>query len=564
MTMNYDTYGLPSGGFEYGTGAGWLPGVAQRDQLLASLYGMQGGLGQNLLNTLTNLITSPTSGPLGLAATAKFGNPQGIAAGTGGAGFDNSQYTSVFDALLKGLSQSVMNPGSPFNPANKGQYNTGAAKIDPNKAPAPTPEAAAQAPNAWQSAFDAFHPAGQTAGENAAIGAVPNDVWQSLLPRMMAGGMLTAHSHAPSYADGGLVGLNEAASVAERYGVSRDQFAKQLQYINELGTNVRNAANNQDTRGLNLGKTLLDARQLAYPSGTMQAPTDPNNPSIVNYLGTGADINDVQSWDPNIIRAMLQMSGLMPKSLGMADGGGVTLGGEPHFITDAKGNTVARITEDGAPEHIGGIGGVEVTPMDPLRNALYKVRKAATPGGRPGPVTGANPVSTAYGKMLAQMEGEMKAAEPGFATGGDMLFPYYPGGKVNTGTTRPGDTTREIPTFGGGTERGNIGTPFSPSGGNTLGDLMKGINDISGSNYNERYAKLLGGGLSRDMAIAPEHLSAFNAGKSPNQLLSAQELSTMSPSQRQAYTALLQQQGIIGQPADLDYWVKAFTPTALS
>jgi len=148
--MPTDIYGLPTGDINYGAGYGWLPFQNQRDQLLAQLYGMQGGLGQSLLNTLGQYATDPAAGPLGLSAFARYGGgAQNVAAGTNGAGIHNP-YGGIFDRLLQGLSQSVMNPGSPFNPDNNGQYNTDAAKIDPNKSPMMTPESAAKAPDGTQ------------------------------------------------------------------------------------------------------------------------------------------------------------------------------------------------------------------------------------------------------------------------------------------------------------------------------------------------------------------------------------------------------------------------------
>jgi len=58
-----------------------------------------------------------------------------------------------------------------------------------------------------------------------------------------------------------------------------------------------------------------------------------------------------------------------------ASGGGVTVGGAPHWITDRFMRPVAAITEDGKDETVKGKGGVEVIPTDPKRKANYLDRK---------------------------------------------------------------------------------------------------------------------------------------------------------------------------------------------
>jgi hypothetical protein len=56
-------------------------------------------------------------------------------------------------------------------------------------------------------------------------------------------------------------------------------------------------------------------------------------------------------------------------------GGGMVIGGAPHWIVDAAGNPVAAITEDGKAEAVKGHGNVEVIPLDPARRENYMERK---------------------------------------------------------------------------------------------------------------------------------------------------------------------------------------------
>jgi len=58
-----------------------------------------------------------------------------------------------------------------------------------------------------------------------------------------------------------------------------------------------------------------------------------------------------------------------------AKGGGMKLGGAPHWIVDRFLKPVAAITEDGKDEVVKGKGGVEVIPTDPARKKNYLARK---------------------------------------------------------------------------------------------------------------------------------------------------------------------------------------------
>ncbi len=400
----------------------------QRGQLNNNLYHEQAVGGQALLDQLTKLMQDPTAGALGLSAFARYGGgAQNVAAGTGGAGIANPN-ASLYDTLLKALSGEVA-PGTQFSQINAGgdptQLGTaGTPKVDPNKAPAPTPEAAAQAPNEaqnWQDAWKAFNP----------------------------------------------------------------------------------------------GKMLGVDQGIQYPTPGAPAPT----PAPVGYASGGTD--------------------------------SMTIGGEPHYIVDSKGNTVANLTEDGKPETVKGMGGVEVIPEDPARKAAYLESKAA-------------------GQQLGQMVGEMMypsikqptaTAAPAMATGGAALFPQIPNSDVNT--QEPGGGSGMLPSAGGpGYDRmAAIGSYFKPTSTQPL------PTEATAPDFNTRltgYAKLLGSAFSSGNTAVPlDTARSLNAGKAPNQLLSSSVLGTLLPSQRQNYFSLLQQMGL-GTPADNQYQINRFTPTSLN
>ncbi|MDE1850052.1 MAG: hypothetical protein KGI00_04970 [Candidatus Micrarchaeota archaeon] len=387
-----DMYGIPSGDVTIGGGFGYLPYYDASQKNLNDLYKTQGSLGENLLSELTKLRLDPTAGPAALAAFNQYGGgAQNIAQGTGGVGVPFKEQ-SLYDQLIQGLGQGIMNPGSPFNPANKGQFNLEAApytKPDANNAPAPTPQKAAEAPNNAQALIDAYK---------------------------------------------------------------------------------------------------------AYHGG--QTPP------------------------------------------GLA-GGGVVFAGKPHWIINDNGVPMAEITEDGKPEQVNGIGGVEVTPLDPARKLAYE-----------------------HGKLLADMEARVSPPPVKAATGTNMLFPQMPGSTVNTRVGAP-SATAELPTYGGTSvsreEQVAATNPFKETGVKDSGtfEMPTGPNDIA------RYAKLLGGALSAgNTLVNVDALKELNAGKMPSQLLSSTELSSMLPSQQAGYLAMLQQAGL-GNVNDLKAQIKAGTPVAL-
>jgi hypothetical protein len=228
-------------------------------------------------------------------------------------------------------------------------------------------------------------------------------------------------------------------------------------------------------------------------------------------------------YDPNLYEDLYRK--LFPQ---MAGGGGMTIGGEPHFIIDAQGRKVAALTEDGKNERVDGIGGVEVTPLDPKRKAAYEARKMADGG-------------------------------VAFATGGSALFPNIPGSGVNESPTG----TNSLPSAGGpsvdrATQIG--GGYFKPA---FQGDLPADATSDSSATRTKGFAELLGGALAAgNTAVPPEFLQSLRAGKAPQQLLSANTLQTLAPTQRTQYFALLQAMGL-GTPEDNLEMIKQGRPDTM-
>lgn len=558
----------------YGAGTGWLDYYNLLSQMLTQQGASQAATGSSVLGQLTNFLTSPTSGPLGLAATAAYGNPQGIAAATQGKGFDNSAYQSRFEKVLDDLLGYT---------GNINKQASDIPVVDPNKAPAPTPENAAKAPNVaqdWIRAWEAYNPGQQHPQRKEfglAMGGILSRMFGGKVPGAQEGLKIPGAPEMPGAPDNPLAGLTGLAEGAEKWvgagGKANDYWAT-IQQIGRLAQNVEKAFQSDLYRGDN-EEFMLKSKQIA--------PADPRNMRVsepVRQVGTSLGLKEGTpefeylwkvlanaDWggvsgqyqsDPTALARDLLMkfrpqadaSGLwLPRPQGFADGG-VTLAGQPHWIVDDNGYPVAAITEDGAPENVRGLknGGVEVTPLRPDRFEKY---------------TGQEPSeSDMWGRMLARME--VAPRMPGAATGQKLMFPDYAGGSAPGGVdTDPGPGSNMIPTWGGPTaprDRGvSYGTDAAPK---TIDDLFKSVAGAPGANSFEQYARLLGGALASNTTMG-DAASALNAGRAPTQLPSKQQLSTMSPSQRAGYMAMLQQMGIIQSPEDFAHYVGQFTPAGL-
>lgn len=540
----------------YGLGTGWLDYYNQLADMLTKQGAAQGSTGVSTLDQLTKLLTSPTGGPLGLAATAAYGNPQGIAEKTGGKGIDTGQYTSNYDKLLNALIGYTSN-------INKGASDIPA--VDPNKAPAMTPESAAQAKQvgqSWIDAWRAYHP-GQP-------DPVPGYSLGGIVDRMLNGGVV------PKLAGGGEATPTPTPDDTTPKPTVNPGAPQPVQFDPRLNFDNRNqpAADPYAAYG---GKELVDAMNKYVQGGgdankfvrTVQAIGRLNTLVQSGKLGVpgippvpGQPGPDLAHAGAGIITEMLrnygQQAGLpdqlsedeVSKMQGFADGG-VTLAGQPHWIVTDTGKPVAEITEDGKAENVRGLknGGVEVTPLTPDRYEGYTGREAGDPE---------------WGRMLARMNIDAKGAPPlpGAATGQNFLFPQEPSvpNPVDTGAGQGSDM---MVTFGGPSAAQDVGSAYGTGATPTsVEDLFKMAANAPGSSYNERYARLMGGAMSGNDATR-DLQAQLNRGLAPTKLPTAQQLSTMTPSQRQGYTAMLQQMGIIQDPQDLAYFVKQYTPAGI-
>lgn len=522
----------------YGMGTGWLDYANLLSQMLTQQGAAQGATGTSVLGQLANFLTSPTAGPLGLAATAAYGNPQAIARATEGKGFDASPYTSNFDQLLNSLVGYT---------SNINKQASDIPVVDPNKAPAPTPENAAKAPNIardWVEAYNAYHP-GAKSPLSAQYGLKGGGVIADMADRMLG---------VPQMRDGG------TATPTPTPGNNKPTPSTVPQPPSRIaGPSFEGAGGGQDPYAAYGGKGLVDAMTKYVSAGgdankfvrTIQAigklgelVSSGKVPvaGVPPVPGQGYAGPQVSAMSPELIRSLLTQYGSMVGFPGFADGG-VTLAGKPHWIVDENGYPVAAITEDGAPENVRGLkhGGVEVTPLRPDRFEQYTGQDAGE--------------SDMWGRMLARMD-----VTPGAATGQKFLFPDIPGSGVDT-SPEPGSNL--IPSAGGPSEPMKTGTAYGAgSTPSSLTDLFKMTAGAPGANRTEQYAQLLGGALSQN-TTAGELVKALNQGRAPSALPSRQQLSTMSPSQRAGYMALLQQMGIVQSPEDFAHFVNQYTPAGL-
>ena len=218
----------------------------------------------------------------------------------------------------------------------------------------------------------------------------------------------------------------------------------------------------------------------------------------------------------------------------------VTIGGEPHWIVDNSGNRVAALTEDGKPETVHGLGGVEVVPEDPIRKAAYFQRRES---------------AKRMGRMFSDLATPAKPVMA--ATGVSALFPAQTvsNGQVTPETTG-GPTTDRQSQIGG-----YFKSVVDPATGQM--SMPSEATDATTANDPQGYAKILGGALSSgNTAVPSDWLQALNGGKAPDKLLTTEEFNTLLPSQQKGYLSLLQQMGL-GNPEDIMAQMKQFEPAAL-
>lgn len=573
---------IPQGGFDYGMGTGWIPYLLGMEELPGKEAFQRASVGTDLFKQLTDFMTNPTGGPLGLAATAAYGGPQGISAGTGGRGLPElGGYQSKFDTMLNNL----MGYSGGMNAQPEDTKYT-PAPIDPNNAPALSPTHAAKAPNSANDLIKAW---------NAYRVDKPEEQ-KPLLPEMAFGGIVdmilkgdpskkkldegnSPGASARGTSNGGIlhaitgldVKVEDVAPTPTPTGTPTPTPTTPPGSIK--GPTMAGDSGEADPMAAYGGKDLMDAmkkyiadggnankfvstvtaiNKLAkmVKEGELILPGKPGQLSGPGGMALPGTVHpDLLAAGPDMIKQMLALYG--PKvgyAPGLAAGGGVVVGGSPHFVVDANGKPVAAITEDGKPEAVTGTDkGFEVTPLDPARNAAYNASKTNSGAG--------------MGKAISDAEDFMRRVVepliPHAAAGG-----MFPVNQTYIGDSQASPSGVPAPTTGGPsmTREQQTGAGFSPSGGN----LMEQMANIPGGSYNEKYAKLLGGALTKEnMAIPGDQLRSLNSGVAPDKLLSSQALSTMSPSQRSGYAAMLMQMGIIRSPEDLDFYVKRFTPDGI-
>lgn len=247
----------------------------------------------------------------------------------------------------------------------------------------------------------------------------------------------------------------------------------------------------------------------------------------------------------------------------------MVVGGGPHYIVDSEGNPVAALSEDGKPEEVKGVGGVEVIPLDPMRNALYESRKAQSEMStaiaeaeetlKPTQKVDPNKLPMMTPDTAAQTPNVMPHEVARLELGGFQMLPeqWLSQGKV--GKVR-------LPTTGGSaqTRAEQIGPRLefdTEVNGASFEDLM-GVLDPGSSTYKERHAQLVGSGIANvSQAVDPGMIRAMLSGVAPDKIMSSTDFDTLNPTMQAAYTSMLRDRGITSE--DMIGQMRRFTPTAL-
>lgn len=566
----------------YAIGQGWYEMIPS---LLNSIStGRQGrattGLG--VLGHLTELLTNPGGGNLGLARQAQSGR--------GGPGIDTTQKAGEYQSLLDELRTYGMGVNAD---ASDAPYTPQA--VDPNQAPAMTPANAAAAPSGVQEFFNrwpTYSPEeqeklrgiasvpGKAAGGKVKTNKdgstqVPHPIDSALeraglLHKALKAQADVAHMYdggkVAGYAGGGRVGTTLPEDVAEYTPVDngyaqlqnimasfKNDPAKQAAFqtrMNELGTLKSGIGSYLNAEpGITTGRYARPSRASTEALSSLNQLTGASEDNLQRILDTYRGGGDSQRALIDLLNGELANTPRWgPRYNQLADGG-VTLGGQPHWIVDENGYPVARITEDGAPENVRGLrdGGVEVTPLSPNRYENYTGDEAGSP---------------VWAAMLAQMNSSMPSEVPGAVTGQQYLFPDadIPGSQVDTA----GPGTNQIPTWGGATERENIQT-WKPTG-NTFDELLRSVENAPGATGQQQQGNILAGalhGTNTNLDDIVKQLNAVGAGSQNLSGMSAQQFSSLDPDQQAAYTALRQRMGLGSAAQQIDFMRKT-TPSGFS
>ncbi len=564
--------------FDYYLGSGFLPYQIDAENADTNFAGVQSQTGLGLLGALTQMLTNPTGGPLGLAAAARFGGPQSRATATDGQGIDTSKEQSVYDQLVESLSgfASGIN-AQPGDVAFNGEDSGGGGNATsiqggvPHNAP-PVIGPGMQIPTGGNTDWASYMGAPSIVNDRTDWSAYMDDIMG-----LMGGGRVPLKS----YAEGGKVDLAKYSDeqlakfggrtlikASREQGSPRD-FGSQMQNIAALMPMLASGAINPRT---------------AFPDQT------------IPFYGTQAsryNMPTLADLPPELIQMLMQQNAqslpyptladpgpqwnALPSGLKdggvveMEDGGGMQIGGAPHFIVDADGNKVAALTEDGKPEEVKGVGGVEVIPLDPMRNALYESRKQQAEMAnaiaqkeeelQPTQKVDPNKLPMMTPDTAAQTPNIMPKEIANLELGGFAMLPEQWRGGGDVGSVR-------LPTQGGpsGNRQTQIGdrTDFKADDGRTIEDMLSVMQPGLDESNQSQFAQMLGGFLSdNNEAIPLEALRSLNAGRAPEKLLSSTDMATLDTSTQAHYAALLQQMGIIDSPQQLIDQQRKFAPTAL-
>lgn len=485
-------------GFYYGLGSWWLENENEKQRMLSTDKGIRSQAGLGLMGALTQLLTSPTAGPLGLAAAARYGGPQSIASETGGEGIDMSGPQSRYDTLLDSMLKYANQVGS--EASDIPVLDQGGAIPIPTPVATPTPEKPKKPPT--------------TAG--------PSD------------------KDLEKY--GGRALIEKVKDYVKQGGKAEN-------YLNQI-KNVQALANLVD-----VGKVPAP---LARPPRSLGLSGIPRQ-SILQMLEQYA--------------SMLPYMNLVNKDSGsprpgFAEGGSMSIGGQPHFITDAAGNKVAALTEDGKSEQVSGVGGVEVTPLDPMRKALYESRKrmakelAQAEESLKPPKIDPNKAPMMTPDQAVKTMNIMPREMARLQHGGFQMLP-------DQWTSMGGVGQVPIPTHGGTsqTRAEQIGPRPKINWGednDSYESMLAGL-DPGSPDYKSHFATLLGTAFAEgNQAIDPATIRSLLRGKAPDKLISGSDFGTMDPSLQTDYASLLQAMGIIRSPSDLASQMNRYSPTALS
>ncbi len=555
-------------GFDYGMGAGWLPYMVSMLQNVTQQQGVQSQTGLGLMGYLTNLLQDPGSGAIGLAAAAKYGGPQSLLSATGGQGIDMSRPQSYFDVNMQNLSEFSQRLTA--QPAD-------ATFINPTAA---TP--ATSAPS------DSFVWSDYLAGggaPNASLENTPN--YDLLKTAGLLGAKAGGKIPLKSYQGGGTVPLRRVDRDVESLLRRRDNPPTSRPLTPEeatrrWGTNIGPTGPTDEQLNAYGGRELIEAaRKYKAGGGDVEAfinqihNIEAMRPMLasgsIRLPEFGSEQPSLESLLPWMIKQLLEQNfatlpyptlaappsseGWNVTRPGFKDGGSMVVGGGPHYIVDSEGNPVAALSEDGKPEEVTGVGGVEVIPLDPMRNALYESRKAqadmagaiseAEESLKPIQKIDSNKVPMLTPESAAQTANVMPKEVATLQLGGFQMLPEQWLSKGAVGKV-------PLPTSGGPSQTraeqiGPLPTFDANMGINTFEDLEEML-DPGSDTFKKHHARLTGTAIAKQSQVVDAGMiRAMLSGVAPDKIMSSLEFGTLDPTIQAAYTSMLRDRGVTSE-----------------